>query len=115
MLAVWRDYTYPHQIRLLFFVKDTPSFTRLITDNVNALVRGNGRIVLTCVTDANPPVSQYRFYHNDVYLGTSLTGKHVIEKARHYDAGSYQCVPFNSLGNGTNSSVVVSVYGVYHA
>ncbi|KAJ7367421.1 B-cell receptor cd22, partial [Desmophyllum pertusum] len=91
-----------------------PSSTRLTTDKVNAVVRGNGRIALTCVTDANPPPTQYQFYRDGVYLRTSFTGKHVIQKARHYDAGLYQCVPINSLGTGTNSSVRVYVNGELH-
>ncbi|KAJ7371578.1 hypothetical protein OS493_024253 [Desmophyllum pertusum] len=90
-----------------------PSSTRLTTDKVNAVVRGNGRIALTCVTDANPPPTQYQFYRDGVYLRTSFTGKHVIQKARHYDAGLYQCVPINSLGTGTNSSVRVYVNGAF--
>ena len=69
--------------------------------------------MLTCLTDANPPPSQYLFYHNGVYFKTSLTGKHQIPKAKYSDAGTYLCAPLNSLGFGTNGSVNVSVYGNY--
>lgn len=96
---------------ILFFLVDNPSSTRLFTDKVNAAVSGNGRIALSCVTDANPRPSQYQFYRDGVYLRTSLTGIHVIQKARYYDAGTYLCVPLNSLGVGTNSSVQVFVNG----
>ena len=96
---------------LLFFLVDKPSSTRLTTDKVNAAVSGNGRIALSCVTDASPPPSQYQFYRDGVYLRTSLTGIHVIQKARYYDAGTYLCVPLNSLGAGTNGSVQVVVSG----
>ncbi|XP_068733580.1 uncharacterized protein [Montipora capricornis] len=92
-------------------IQYNPSFTRLNTDNINDLVRGNGRIVLTCYTDANPPASQYNFYRDSLSLKTSLTGKYVIEKAKYIDAGRYECVPKNILGTGGNGSVVVSVYG----
>lgn len=95
------------------FPLDTPSSTSLTTDKLNAVVIGNGRIVLTCLTDANPPPRQYRFYHNGVYFQTSLKGKHVIPKAKYSDAGTYLCAPLNSLGFGTNGSVNVSVYGNY--
>jgi len=91
----------------------TPSFTTLTTDIVNPVVIGNGRIALKCVTDANPPASQYRFYHKGVFLKTSSTGIHVIQKARHSDAGTYKCVPFNRLGTGANSSVAVTVIGAF--
>lgn len=71
-------------------------------------------MVLTCVTDANPPASQYRFYRDGVFLRTGFTGKYIIEKARGYDAGRYVCAPINSLGSGVNSSEVeVSVFGEY--
>lgn len=63
------------------------------------------------MTDANPPASQYQLYRDGVYLRTSLTGIHVIQKARYFDAGTYLCVPLNSLGTGTNSSVQVYVNG----
>ena len=98
---------------IFIFVEDNPSFTRLNTDNINDLVRGNGRIVLTCYTDANPPASRYDFYRDSVFLKTSLTGKYVIKKAEYIDAGRYECVPKNILGTGVNGSVVVSVYGQY--
>jgi len=78
---------------------------------VNAVVRGNGRIALSCMTDANPPPSLYQFYRDGVYLRTSLTGVYVIQRARYYDAGRYLCVPLNSLGTGSNSSVNVYVNG----
>lgn len=96
---------------VLFSYVDNPSSTRLTTDKVNAVVSGNGRIALSCVTDANPPPSQYQFYRDGAYLRTSLTGIHVIQKARHSDAGAYLCVPLNSLGVGTNGSVQVVVFG----
>ena len=98
-------------LQCYFFLVDKPSFTRLTTDKVNAAVSGNGRIALSCVTDANPPPSQYQFYRDGVYLRTSLTGIHVIQKARYYDAGVYLCVPLNSLGTGSNGSVQVFVSG----
>ena len=78
---------------------------------MNAVVRGNGRIALSCVTDANPPPSHYQFYRDGVYLRTSLTGKYGIHRARYYDAGSYLCVPINRLGTGSNSSVNIYVSG----
>lgn len=78
---------------------------------MNAVVSGNGRIALSCATDANPPPSQYQFYRDNAYLRTSLTGIHVIQKARYYDAGTYLCVPLNRLGVGTNDSVQVVVNG----
>lgn len=100
---------------MYFSFSDAPSSTTLTTKVPNNLVRGNDRIVLTCVTDANPPASQYWFYHNDVFLRASLTGKYVIQKARHTDGGTYQCVPQNFLGNGTSSSVHITVFGQYQA
>ncbi|KAL9964706.1 hypothetical protein ACROYT_G028382 [Oculina patagonica] len=91
-----------------------PSSTRLTSDKVNAFVLGNGRIALTCVTDANPPPSQYQFYRDGVYLRSSITGVHVIQKAKHSDDGEYLCVPLNSLGTGTNSSSMrVHVFGAF--
>ena len=107
-------WTYQHCLCLtviLFFFVDNPSSTRLTTDKVNAAVIGNDRIALSCVTDANPPPRQYQFYRDGVHLRTSLTGILVIQKARYYDAGTYLCVPLNSLGTGTNGSVQVVVSG----
>ena len=95
----------------LSFPLDNPITTRLTTDKLNAVVLGNGRIAMTCITDANPPPSQYQFYRNGVYLRTSFTGVHVIHKARYFDAGIYLCVPLNRLGSGSNGSVKVSVVG----
>ena len=97
--------------QFLSFPKDNPITTRLTTDKLNAVVLGNGRIAMTCITDANPPPSQYKFYRNGVYLRTSLTRVHVIHKARYFDAGTYMCVPINRLGFGSNGSVQVSVIG----
>ena len=95
----------------LSFPIDNPITTRLTTDKLNAVVLGNGRIAMTCITDANPPPSQYQFYRNGVYLRTSFTGLHVIHKARYFDAGTYLCEPLNRLGSGSNGSVKVSVVG----
>ena len=91
---------------------DPPSNTTLKTDiKWNPVVLGNGQISLICDTEANPPASQYLFYREGVYIGTSLTGTHVIPKARHSDAGTYDCVPINLLGTGANNSVTVAVIG----
>ena len=86
-------------------------FQTLKTKKLHPVVLGNGQILLVCVTEANPPASQYRFYREGVYIGTSLTGTHVIPKARYSDAGTYDCVPINLLGTGANTSVTVVVIG----
>ena len=83
----------------------------LKTNKLHPVVLGNDQISLTCDTDANPPASQYRFYRQGVYIATSLTGTHAIQKARHSDAGTYDCVPINLLGTGANSSVTINVIG----
>lgn len=90
---------------------DAPSSTKLTTDKLNDAVPGNGRIALTCTTDANPPVNQYRFYREGSLVQTTFTGKYIIHKARISDAGKYLCVPINTLGNGTSNTVTVIVYG----
>ncbi|RMX54502.1 hypothetical protein pdam_00019992 [Pocillopora damicornis] len=90
-----------------------PSSTRLTTDRLNGVVVGNGRIALTCITDANPPPSQYQFYRDGIYLRTSLSGVYVIQKARYFDAGTYLCVPLNTLGSGFNGTIQVFVIGAF--
>ena len=97
--------------KILPSFQDHPSSTRLTTDRLNGVVVGNGRIALTCITDANPPPSQYQFYRDGIYLRTSLSGVYVIQKARYFDAGTYLCVPLNTLGSGFNGTIQVLVFG----
>ena len=67
------------------------------------------------MTDAYPPVSEYRFYFNDsnTTLNTvtdintfTLTN---VQRSQHY--GSYKCVAHNDVGDGQSDAVVLNING----
>ena len=81
----------------------------------NIAIQG-GNVTLPChVTDANPPVSEYRFYFNDSNTALNkvtdintftLTN---VQGSQHY--GSYKCVAHNDAGDGQSDAVVVNING----
>ena len=81
----------------------------------NTAVEGDS-VTFTCdVTDANPPVSYYRFYVNNsrtplntVNNSNQYTIQHV-QRSKHY--GEYKCVAQNDVGDGQSDAVVLNIKG----
>ena len=71
-------------------------------------------MALTCdVSEAKPPVSEYRFYLNDSIL-TPVTNvnKFIIngvKRSQHF--GKYKCAAHNDAGDGQSDQVVLNITG----
>ena len=74
-------------------------------------------ILLKCVVPlgaAKPAVSQYKFYHGSTsskLLQSSPSGEYVIPNIQYKDRGRYKCVASNSVGDGAEQFVVITVKG----
>ena len=67
-------------------------------------------LVITCKALANPS-AEYKFYHGGKLISSSSTGVLSIVSAKNEDQGTYRCVPYNSLGEGPEATVTVTVQG----
>ena len=95
---------------------DKPEGTGITTGLMHNTATEGDNITLTChVTEANPPVSEYRFYFNDstAALNTitdinqfTLTS---VQRSQHY--GSYRCVAHNDAGDGQSVAIVLNITG----
>ena len=95
---------------------DPPEGTSL-TSSTSTAVQGDA-VTFTCtVTRALPPVDKYGFYFNSssgwVLKHETNDGRYTINNVRGSDQGTYQCVPSNAAGPGTNSTSWLTVNGTF--
>ncbi|XP_016076380.1 PREDICTED: B-cell receptor CD22 [Miniopterus natalensis] len=57
-------------------------------------------VTLTCISGANPPPTNYTWYHNNIEVSRGTTNTFQIPKVLRKHAGSYSCTAGNSLGTG---------------
>lgn len=65
-------------------------------------------IELTCTTHAHPGADGFKFYRDDVLLGSNSIGFYNLTLER---SAVYSCLPFNSIGDGERASLQINVMG----
>lgn len=73
------------------------------------------QVVLTCTSVSNPPSRQKIYFTSTIsgsstMVDTSFTD-YVITSIKANEQGTYSCTPYNSLGNGPQRSLVLTVNG----
>lgn len=59
-----------------------------------------GTVMLTCVSPANPPPTNYTWYHNNIEMPSKTSKVFHIPEVLLSHAGNYSCLAENSLGPG---------------
>ena len=90
---------------------DTPYATELRSNVTNDTVARPHVISLHCTTDSNPPPLSYKFYKDNVMLGSSADGIYVISSDALPYKSTIRCVPSNLLGAGDKAELDVIVHG----
>ena len=73
----------------------------------NTTVLLNSRLIILCVTNANPP-ALYHLYFNENYIGNSSSGE-LNDTAK--GDGVYICIPINRIGTGNNDTLDIIAVG----
>lgn len=63
-------------------------------------VKEGGTVVLTCVSPANPPPTNYTWFHNTIKMTSKTSKVFHIPKVLLSHAGNYSCLAENSVGPG---------------
>ena len=93
---------------------DKPKHVSITTSaDGNIAVQGQN-VTLTCdVSEAKPPVSEYRFYLNDSFLATvtdvNIFTIYGVKRSQHL--GKYKCTARNDAGDGESDSIVLNITG----
>ena len=93
---------------------DKPKHVSITTSaDGNIAVQGQN-VTLTCdVSEAKPPVSEYRFYLNDSILTTVTDADiftiHDVKRSEHF--GKYKCMAHNDAGDGESDVIVLNITG----
>ena len=80
----------------------------MTADPANTTVLRESNLVLNCSTDANPDAHVYHYYFNADLIGNSSSG--VFNTTVMAD-GVYTCVPENTVGTQSSSTVGVTAVG----
>ena len=95
---------------------DKPVNTTITTNIAQNTATQGQNVTFTCdVTDANPPVSEYRFYFNDsnkamkTLQNTSKFTIYDAQRARNF--GKYKCVAQNDAGDDHSDPVFLNING----
>ena len=94
--------------KLLFLVK--PENVRLVATNIGDEACENDSVALSCSADANPPVSSYQFFENDVPLGSNNSGM-LTTSLSSSGLLIYRCVASNLVGAANSANVSIDVGG----
>ncbi|XP_034757260.1 B-cell receptor CD22-like isoform X2 [Etheostoma cragini] len=70
-------------------------------------VRENGRVTLTCSSDANPAAATYTWFKNGSPLNENA--QLVFSSIRSSDSGQYNCAAENQLGKRSSESISIDV------
>lgn len=107
-LALYMYLCYVAPIIWFLLISDPPESTSLNTSaNVSATIK-NSSVTFMCTAEGNPAPHEYRFYHDNTYLGKSSSGNFQTKVT---EGGLYFCVPFNKAGEGRKASVHINIAG----
>ena len=93
---------------------DKPKGVTISTSATGYIATQGQNVTLTCdVSEAKPPISEYRFYLNDSAL-TPVTNVnkvtiHGVMRSQHF--GKYRCEARNDAGVGQSDVVVLNITG----
>lgn len=91
-----------NDVFIFFYFLDLPTVTISPTIGQYNVIENKTNLKLTCnVTDANPPVTGYKWYKDgfEIYSNSIYT----ILKVRQFDKGSYTCGSSNEAGSSNSS------------
>ena len=72
----------------------------------------NSSVVLTCNTNARPPVDSYKIYLNGKLKTVSTSGIYRVKNLKSDDCGDYKCIPANEMGEGDAGYGNIDVRGI---
>ena len=81
-----------------------PEGTRLVLQRISE----NQTAELRCSVSSSNPPPKYRFYHNSVVLAIRDSGIYHLGDLSSAKVGIYKCIAFNSIGDGTESTIYIS-------
>ena len=75
--------------------------------NTSAVLLGS-TVTFNCSTSSYPSPHVYWFYHNEVFIGSNVSGFYNLKMSR---SGVYSCLPVNRAGVGETATVNLTVVG----
>ena len=112
---LWHDYgvltvnvVAPENALIIFSVK--PENVRLVATNIGDEACESDSVSLSCRADANPPVSSYQFFENNVLLGNNTSGM-LTTSLSSSGMLTYRCVASNLVGAANSANVSIDVGG----
>ena len=75
--------------------------------NTSAVLLGS-TVTFNCSTSSFPSPHVYWFYHNEVFIGSNVSGFYNLTMSR---SGVYSCLPVNRAGVGETATVNLTVVG----
>ena len=101
-----------HFTPFLFSVK--PQNIQLLTNATSNQACLGSYLKFTCsVGSANPPVTSYELFKNDVVVDTSSSGMW-IRMPPSSGEFTYKCLANNTQGTANSTSIIISVEGKYY-
>ena len=88
---------------MLCFLTDKPNKTNIEVP-VEAYL--GEKLVINCYSDGLP-APDFTITHNVTTIIVSNHSRYIKDKVDYSDAGLYQCIAKNSLGNGTDSDKLI--------
>ena len=79
------------------------------SSNTSAVLLGS-TIVFNCTSFSSPVPHKYRFFRNQVFLGSNVSGVYHLQMR---ESGVYSCMPVNSAGVGESANVNLTVVGKF--
>ncbi|XP_053699781.1 hemicentin-2-like [Synchiropus splendidus] len=79
-----------------------------VTVNVSGPIVEGQSVVLTCSSRANPPVSSYTWYQDDVEM-TEHNVTFSVDTVELRHGGHYKCEAMNDIGRGTSPALLLDV------
>lgn len=88
---------------MIFSFAVKPENTQLSVGSLNtsAVLLGS-TVTFNCSTSSYPSPHVYWFYHNEVFIGSNVSGFYNLKMSR---SGVYSCLPVNRAGVGETATV----------
>ena len=94
---------------MIFSFAVKPENTQLSVGSLNtsAVLLGS-TVTFNCSTSSYPSPHVYWFYHNEVFIGSNVSGFYNLKMS---GSGVYSCLPVNRAGVGETATVNLTVVG----
>ena len=90
-----------------FAVKPENTHLSVGSLNTSAVLLGS-TVTFNCSTSSYPSPHVYWFYHNEMFIGSNVSGFYNLKMSR---SGVYSCLPVNRAGVGKTAAVNLTVVG----